>query len=59
MTKENICLNCKYFGYNNHKPMNVTGDSICLKRKHKVHACQHCKIFEKCLKNIVDKKEKI
>ena len=54
MIKENKCLNCKYFGYNNHKPMNDTGDSICLKRKHKVHACQHCKNFEKCLK-IVDK----
>lgn len=51
MKEKKICLNCKYFGYNNHKPMNDVGDSICLKRKHRVHGCQNCKNFEKCKKN--------
>ena len=51
MEKE-ICLNCKYFGYNNLKPMDSLGDSVCLKRKHKVHACQHCVNFEKCKKTL-------
>ena len=52
MEEKKICLNCKYFGYNNHKPMNDVGDSICLKRKHKVHGCQHCKNFENCKKTL-------
>ena len=54
MEEKKMCLNCKYFGYNNHKPMNDVGDSICLKRKHKVHGCQNCKNFEKC-KKVLDK----
>lgn len=50
MKEKKICSNCKYFGYNNHKPMNDVGESVCLERKHKVHVCQHCKNFEKCEK---------
>ena len=40
-----ICRGCKYWGYNNGKPMNDVGESRCLRLKRKTHACQYCRDF--------------
>lgn len=42
---DNICRDCKYWGYNNRKPMNDVGESRCLRLKRKTHACQYCRDF--------------
>lgn len=40
------CINCKYWGYNNGKPMNDVGESKCMKRKSdRTHAVQYCRGF--------------
>lgn len=40
------CLSCKYWGYNNGKPMNNVGESKCMKRKNdRTHAAQFCMGF--------------
>lgn len=39
-----VCRNCKYWGYNNGKPMNAE-ESQCLRLKRRTHACQYCKDF--------------
>lgn len=40
-----ICIDCKYWGYNNRKPMNDIGESRCLRLKRRTHACQYCRDF--------------
>ena len=42
---DNVCIDCKHWGYNNGKPMNDVGESRCLKLKRKTHACSYCKDF--------------
>ena len=41
------CGQCKYWGYNNGKPMNSVGDSKCLLRKTTTWKFSFCKHFEK------------
>lgn len=41
------CGRCKYWGYNNGKPMNSVGDSKCLLRKGRTWKLSFCKHFEK------------
>lgn len=41
------CKNCRYWGYNNGKEMNSTGDSRCSIRREKTFALQFCKKFKK------------
>lgn len=41
------CNNCKFWGYNNSKPMNSLGESFCPKRKKKTFALSYCIRFEK------------
>ena len=50
MENKVMCIDCKYFGYNNGKALNKANESVCLKRREKVNACQNCKNFEKCHK---------
>lgn len=42
---DKVCINCKYWGCNNGKPMNDVGESRCLRFKRKTHASQYCKDF--------------
>lgn len=42
---DNVCIDCKYWGYNNRKPMNDVRESRCLRLKRKTHACQYCRDF--------------
>ena len=42
---DNVCIDCKHWGYNNGKPMNDVGESRCLRLKRKTHACQYCRDF--------------
>ncbi len=42
---DNVCIDCKHWGYNNRKPMNDVGESRCLKLKRKTHACSYCRDF--------------
>mgnify|MGYP007025963571 CR=1 FL=1 len=45
-TRKVCCINCKYWGYNNGKPMNDVGESKCMKRKNdRTHAVQYCRGF--------------
>lgn len=46
MRNKGICRDCRHWGYNNRKPMNDVGESICLQLKRKTHACSHCKHFK-------------
>lgn len=41
------CKNCFYWGYNNGKEMNSTGDSRCSKRKEKTFALNFCRKFRR------------
>ena len=40
-----ICIDCKYWGLNNRKPMNDVGESRCLRFKRKTHVSQYCRDF--------------
>lgn len=48
-----ICRDCKYWGYNNRKPMNDVGESRCLRLKRRTHACQYCRGFSEVEKREV------
>lgn len=42
---DNVCIDCKHWGYNNEKPMNDVGESRCLRLKRKTHASLYCRNF--------------